>query len=344
MDPTPPVVTPIPYKSRRGWLIAFGVIEILMGCGFLLMILFSAFIYLGPMRGKMPLTGIPPAAFLIMAGIQYGLLAAVFIAGGIGSIQCKNWARILMMVVSGLWLVFGFLGTLVMAFILPTIMHQLPSEIPSGMELPGKLPPGIELGVTVGMILFSTLLMVILPAIFLFFYSRKSVKATCLAQKGAQLATPLAMEAPTPGLPIPLLILGAWESFTALSVFPSVFFHVTIMFGIVLRGAAAVLVLLTYSLLSGSAAWMIFRQRIIGWQIALFKTGFFAISALVTYLHSPDIVQVFREMGYSSQMLRIYDEFPQFMPLVWLGSMVIMILLIVFILYTRQFFPKEGHA
>jgi hypothetical protein len=39
MDSRPPVAVASPYKSRRGWLIAFGVIEILIGCSFLLMIL-----------------------------------------------------------------------------------------------------------------------------------------------------------------------------------------------------------------------------------------------------------------------------------------------------------------
>src|SRR5208283_4288794 len=101
-------------------LMAFGIFEILIGCGFLLLILFSAFAFLGPARAKMLHSPISPVAMLAMVGTQYGLMAAVFFAGGIGSILCKNWARILMLVVSGLWLFMGLIGTLAMVFIVPT--------------------------------------------------------------------------------------------------------------------------------------------------------------------------------------------------------------------------------
>ena len=130
MDSTLPVAVPPPYKSRRGWLIAFGVIEILMGCAYLLMILFMAFVFFGPPAARMPpsamATGpMSPRVLMVFAGLQYGLVAAVFITAGIGSIRCKNWARIMMLVVSGLWLGFGLLGTLMMAFIVPR--HHAPA-------------------------------------------------------------------------------------------------------------------------------------------------------------------------------------------------------------------------
>jgi hypothetical protein len=163
---------------------AFGVIEIMMGCAFLLMILFSAFIFLGPAAAKMPpsamATGpMSPRVLMVFAGLQYGLMAAVFITAGIGSIRCKNWARILMLVVGGFWLACGLFGTLIMVFILPAIMRQQPVHV----------APGIQDAIVVGTITFMAVLMILLPAIFLFFYSRKSVRATCLAQKGVQVAT-----------------------------------------------------------------------------------------------------------------------------------------------------------
>ena len=128
MDSILPVA--IPYKSRRGWLIAFGVIEILMGCGCVLMTLFSAYALLGPARAKMPLGPISPLGAAVMAGLQYELLALLFFTGGIGSILCKNWARILMLVVSGLWLGIGLISTLTLAFTVPAMMHHHPGNIP----------------------------------------------------------------------------------------------------------------------------------------------------------------------------------------------------------------------
>jgi len=303
------------------------------------MILFSAFIFLGPAAAKMPPGAMVPGpmsprVLMAFAGLQYGLMAAVFITAGIGSIRCKNWARIMMLVVSGLWLGFGLLGTLMMAFIFPVIMRQQPVHV----------APGIQDAIVVGTITFMAVLMVLLPAIFLFFYSRKSVRATCLAQKRAQGATPGGEVTPAPGVPVPLVILGVWQGLGALSVFAIMFMRVTMVFGFILHGAAAILVLLTQSVLSGYAAFAIFRQKLIGWKIALFFAGYGTISMLATYVRRPDMLQLYKEMGFNDQSLRIYDQFPQFLSVFWVGMIVGMTVFLVLVLYTRKFFPTEEQA
>ncbi len=334
MDSTLPVAVPSPYKSRRGWLIAFGVIEILIGCSFLLVLLFSEFTLLGPAAAKLPSGTMSPRALMVFMGLQYGLLAAVFFTGGIGSIRCKNWARILMLVVSGLWLALGLLSTLALVFIVPAIMRQQPA----------KLSPGAEHAILVGTIITMTALMVLLPAIFLFFYSRRSVRATCLAAKGAQLAALVPGATPSPGLPIPLAILGVWQGLGVLAVFSTLFMRVAFVFGFVVHGTAAILVLLTFSVLSGYAAWAIFRQKLIGWKIALFIAGFGTISMLISYVRHPDLLQLMREIGYPDKTLGIYEQSPQLLPLSWLGSIVMLAVLLAFIVYTRKFFPTQERA
>jgi hypothetical protein len=135
-----------------------------------------------------------------------------------------------------------------------------------------------------------------------------------------------------------------WQALGAFSIFAIMFMRVTFLFGVVLHGAAAVLVLLTYSVLSGYAAWAIFRQKLIGWQIALFFVGFGTINMLVTYLRHPDMLQMYREMGFNDQSLRIYEQFPQFLPFIWGGTIVGMTAFLVFLLYTRKFFPPDERA
>jgi hypothetical protein len=333
MDSALPVAVPSTYKSRRGWLIAFGVIEILIGCSFLLMILFSVIAFLGPAAARMPSRQISPRALMVLVGLQYGLLAAVFFTGGIGSIRCKNWARILMLVVSGLWLGLGLMVTLVLALFAPAIMRQQ-----------AGIPPGAQHGIMVGMITVETALMVLLPALFLFFYSRKSVRATCLAEKGAQVAGLVPGGTPAPGLPVPLAILGVWQGLGVISVFATPFMRVAIVFGVVLHGVAAFLVLLTFSILSGYAAWAIFRQKLIGWKIALFFAGFGTINMLVSYLRHPDLLQLFRETGYNDQTLGIYEQSPQLLSVFWVGLIALMTVYLVFVLYTRKFFPTGERA
>jgi hypothetical protein len=310
-----------------------------MGCAFLLMIVFSAFIFLGPAAASIPSHAMAPGpmspvVLMVFAALQYGLLAAVFITAGVGSIRCKNWARIMMLVVSGLWLACGLLGTLMMVFILPAIMRQQPVHV----------APGIQDAIVVGVIAFMVVLMVLLPAIFLFFYSRKSVRATCLAPKGAQVATSTDGGVAAPGLPVPLIILGVWQALGVLSVLAVLFMRVTFVFGVVLHGAAAVLVLLSQSVLSGYAAWAIFRQKLIGWQIALTLASFWTVSTLVTFVRKPDLLQLYREMGFSAPMLDTYQQFPQILSVTWVGMAVGMTALLVFLLYTRKFFPTDKPA
>jgi hypothetical protein len=308
MDASMPVAVPPPFKSRRGWLIVFGIIEILIGCSFLLMILLSAFAFFGPTAARMPPNAMAAGPFsrtglMVLVGAQYGFMAAIFFTGGMGSILGKNWARIYMLVVSGLWLTFGVMTTLVMVFLVPTIMRQQTA----------KVPATIQHAVVVGMIAFTVSLGVVLPAIFLFFYSRKSVKDTCRRQNVVDVPSTAAMKAP--GLPVLLAILGGWEALSALSVLAIVFVRVTLVFGVVVHGAAAVLIILVHAVLSGYAGWLFFRRDLLGWKIALAKNGFWLVSALVTLFRQPDVTPLFREMGYNQPAFSIYERFPQMMPL-----------------------------
>lgn len=333
MDASLPVTVPAPYKNQRGWLIAFGVVEILIGCLFLLMIVFSAFAFLRPAAAKIPPNAMPAGSMsgttlMALVAIQYGLMAAVFFTGGIGSILCKNWARILMLVVCGFWLGIGVITTPVIAFMAPVIMRQQP----------GNVDPQIQRAIMVGMTILMTALTVVLPAIFLFFYSRKSVRATCLAHKG-----PAGAAAATgrTGLPVPLAILAVWQGFGVFTIFAFLFARVTFLFGVIIHGAATFLILLTYSVVSGYAAWSIFRQKLIGWYVALFITGFGILNILVTYLRHFDMMQFYREMGLNAQTLHLYDQFPQMLPMVWVSMILGITLFLIFLLYTRKFFPPK---
>jgi len=149
---------------------------------------------------------------------------------------------------------------------------------------------------------------------------------------------------PAPELPVPLAILGVWQALGVFTVFITLFMPVAVVFGVILHGVAAFLILLTYSVLSGYAAWSIFRQRLIGWQIALFNAGFWTISMLVTDLRHPDLLQLYREMGLNAQALRMYEQFPQFLSVIWAGVIVMMTVLLVLILYTRKYFATESQA
>lgn len=121
------------YPDRRGWVIAFGVIEILLGLGCLLVAV-SVGVHLIKAES---MAQIPQPASMVgfaVAGGVYLLLSAFFLVAGIGSVRCKNWARILMLIGSGIWLAFGVLGVVAVSILLPRIMAahaSAPSSPPS---------------------------------------------------------------------------------------------------------------------------------------------------------------------------------------------------------------------
>src|SRR5437899_7386808 len=96
------------YKDRRGWLIAFGVVEILIACFLAMMAAFMVFAISSlPRTPQQPPM---PARTMIPGVVFYLALAAGFIALGIGSIRAREWARIAMIVVSSIWMAFGVIA------------------------------------------------------------------------------------------------------------------------------------------------------------------------------------------------------------------------------------------
>src|SRR5262245_16614688 len=195
-DSTPKV------SCRKGWLVFFGILEILIGVGAGLLGLLILVVFLFVER--LPSAQIQLGSYLGMAVMAcfYGGGALFFLAGGIGTIRRRPWARVLMLVVSSLWLALGLLATLVFLFFWPTLSRGISGKDPtiSGGVMTFTL-------VLIGGILFT--LYLLLPASFLIFYTRKSVKAAFVH---AEVSEPV-----TSHRPLPLLALCVWVTFCALS-------------------------------------------------------------------------------------------------------------------------------
>ncbi|MGH9433124.1 MAG: hypothetical protein ACRD3T_16455 [Terriglobia bacterium] len=156
-----------PYQNRRPWLIGFGAAEILIAG--LLLLVSATQLWPGIFPWRLP---IPSASDKIFAFIFYGGLGIWFFVIGIGSIKCRNWARIAMLVVSGVWLAAGAVSSLFIAFLIPKTMQSQ-----DGIRVI-YITRAYE--VTMGGVGFF---LVVLPVVSLVFYSRRSVKATCLARE-----------------------------------------------------------------------------------------------------------------------------------------------------------------
>ncbi|MGO9269479.1 MAG: hypothetical protein ACLQOO_04340 [Terriglobia bacterium] len=327
MTPSLPATPPAPYPDRRGWLIAFGVVEILVAVFSLLVMVLQVFAVLKLNPETLPQQGsLSPTAALAIGAAFYGFIAALFVTVGVGSIRCENWARITMLVVSGLWLGFGVLGTLIAALMLPTILQQQP-----GIAMESR-----HLVVTV---IFGVMgfFMIVMPAVFLIFYSRKSVKATCL--RAEQVPAPAGTEVARAKTSAAVVVLAVWQGLGVISVVAYPIVRAAVVFGLVLRGPLALGVLLANSVLSGYAAWSIYRRRFAGWAIALFTTVFWTAS-WVTTMARHDLLEVYREMGLSEQQMRIYQQSPQMLTIVQGACLVVPVGLLVLLLYCRKYFSR----
>ena len=323
--PAPPAAR---FKNRRGWLIAFGVVEIVMACVFLLFIPLILFSLSIANRQHLPEQPPGPAGIVAMCTLFYGGLAALFLTSGIGSIKCRNWARITMLVVCGFWLFTGILSTLFMAFLFPQIIGQQ-----------GNIPIEAQHTVFVGITIFMAFVMVAMPTVFLVFYSLKSVKATCLATGAMQASGARTIQGPVDQVPILVILLALWECLGVLAVFSLFFVTANVLFGIIVRGPGAILLMTAHAALSGFAAWLIYRRDFVGWAISLLKYVFWITSWLVT-LFGRDLIEVYREMGFTEQQLQLFRQIPNLQHIAVALTLAVVPVYLVLILYTKKYFSR----
>ena len=338
------------YKDRRGWLIAFGIVEILIGCFFILMAAVMAFGI-----SSMPHTSQQvPFALLYVVSLMYLGTAGLFVAIGIGSIRAKNWARITTLVVSWFWLVTGVFSVLMLALMLPIILHQQQTIM---AQQPGSrpLPENFEHVIMVSMVALEAVTMVLVPLIFIVFYSSKNVKATCLA--GSRFAyqgagsvsipaaqVPSALPVPPPGrsYPVPILILVIWFALGALScAVTAIWIPVAAVMGHVVHGGYAHALLGAYALVSAYCAWGFFRRKIEAWWAAVAWYGFSSISAAISSFRV-DPLAIQRQAGFMTpESERMFQALPHFFTVIQIASTVIAVGLWGFILMTRRYFEPN---
>jgi hypothetical protein len=271
-------------KDRRGWLIAFGVIEILLAAVALLFAVFTALV-LRP-QGPTPAqpSGITTGSILFAVSI-YLLVGGVLLLLGIGSCLARNWARIGMIVVSSFWLAFGLVASLLVLLVFPASLQMAQQQ---GRELPA----GFALGFTVVFFLITSVFLVALPAIFLFFYTRKSVRETCMARSGY---APGASSRP---VAVWLLLANYGVAFLAIP-YLLFFGRNHLVFGVVLPRPATIAVhLVSLAVVALILLWL-YQCRRRGWMLALGYQLFWLVSYCVTILMYPDMTQAYLEMGYS---------------------------------------------
>ena len=183
--------------------------------------------------------------------------------------------------------------------------------------------------------------MVALPTVFLVFYSLKSVRATCLMSTAGQGATTLTAEHGAAQVPISIILLVLWECLGITGVFGLLMVRATVIFGIVVPGLGAVVLLTTIAALSAIAAWLIYRRQFLGWAISLGKYLFSVASWAVTLWHI-DLIDLYRKMGFTEQQLQSMNQLPHLQSVVIVFTFAVFVAYLILILYTKKYFTRAG--
>jgi hypothetical protein len=144
--------------------------------------------------------------------------------------------------------------------------------------------------------IFMAIFMVFLPGAMVFFYSRRQVKATCEARDPVTRWTD--------ACPSPVLATSLWLAVGALSflAIPLMRGSVVPLFGVLVSGSKATLMILGLSALWLYLAWATYRLKIAGWWTALVACVLFCVSAAITFL-KVDVMEMYRRAGYPEEQI-----------------------------------------
>jgi len=226
-------------EAPRVGLIAFGLVQILIGltCGLLVLAVIAG--------AELAQRTAPMRSGVASAIVVYGIAAVYFVTVGVGSIRARRWARALSVVVSAIWMAGGVAATLMIMLILPRVMEGLPRPT-LGFGCAGAV--GAILGI-------------VLPLVLFLFYRLPSVRAAVEARDPKPRWTDR--------VPLPVLAMVLILLFSAITLLANVSNPVLALFGDVIAGAAASLVMLTIAVLCTFVAVQLYFLKESGWWTLL---------------------------------------------------------------------------
>lgn len=317
---------PADYQDRSTGLLVFGILTILMGGLCALFVPLMAFSQ--AMAARDP--ALADTRGLVFGAAMYAGLAVAFIWLGIGSIRARRWARTLLAVLSWGWLLMGVVALISMAVMMPTMLAQSPSP-------GGKVDPALQATILAVSLGFTSIIFVVIPGVWAFFYSNKNVRATC------EHRDPVVRW--TDRCPLPVLIAALWTSLGApcMFVMPLAGMAVLPFFGALLTGWLAAVLCIVLGLVWLWAAWRLYRRDLAGWWIVVGSVVLFSLSSVLTYSrHS--ISELYTLMGYSEAQMALMREYalPQWF-MTW-GVLAWVLPVLAYLLYIRRYFGPSTAA
>jgi hypothetical protein len=286
------------FRDRSLGLMVFGVIEILIGafCAALVPLSLLAWSVSGQEAG-----GPTDLRSILPVVVIYLVMAVLFIWLGVGSIRARRWACNLMLAISRIWLVTGVCTLLLSWLVLPGLLRGvgIAEGLPSEMLF-------VAVGVT---LVIVSLIYVLLPGAFVFFYRSPDVLATCRARDPRPQFTD--------DCPPRILTLSVVWGMAAVSVAAMPAYDWAFpFFGRLLLGAAGAAPWIAVLVMCAALAWGSCRRRPWSWWGAVGATIAAAAATIVTSIrYSPETI--IRTLSMAEDQRQILASFS------WPGGWVI---------------------
>ena len=303
----PSKLSPAKFKNRKISLTVFGVLTLIGGLLLGLLTIQSG---------------------SVLAGV---ILTVVLIWLGIGSIMTRRWARALLLITAWIMLTYGiFLVPFGVSVLIPLIVRLMCNPLPSAAQI-------LTMQFTLG--LAASVIFVLIPAVWVFFYGSKHVKATCEACDPIERWTD---RCPLPVIAVSLYvaIIGAWSLIGGMLNLP----EVTPFFGTFLSGALDNRFCNVQGVVLIYGAWAMYELDLRGWWTVLAVDCLRSISNIITFWRH-DTAEFFQLSGCSMEQINALQQFSFFSR----GGMISVNLFFSFVtigylLYSKKFFTKEiGH-
>ncbi len=318
----------IAFKDRRIGLILFGILHIIIGTFCALSIPLTI---VGIIAAKsLDKNSVPPMTVdqMILVVLLYLLLAVWFVWMGIGSILARRWARALILITSWLWLICGIGGFIFTLLFMPDIYGY--------MAMSGEVPQDLAVVVQYIVTVFMAIVLIIIPGVFVLFYSSKHVKATCELRD-----TRIRWTDKTP-----LSVITLSSIFGAIAIampFLALYRWTMPFFGFILSGIPGAATVLVYIVLCAYAAWGTYRLKIKAWWCGFLLTIASAVSLGITFSRV-NLLDLYEKMNVPKESLEMMKglgmlKTPAIDLLFW-G--IAFIGFLIFLLYTKRFFAASS--
>ncbi len=318
------------FKDRSGPLVLVGVVEIILGAlcaAGSALTLVMAFVA----RRVPDLAGPAVDAGALVTGVLLYLAAAGFlIAMGIGTIKGRGWARALMLIALWPWLLCGLLGIVVLWLVLPAALAQTPSGSAETSEAV------MSIAMT-AVLVISAVPYVVLPALLLLFYTRRSVEAT------------FRLKDPTPGWTErrPLSVIGLSLAIGACGVLAllALRYKVFPLFGWLLTGAPATVAILLLTTACVLLARATYRMTPYAWWVNVAFVVLSHLSGFVSF-RRVSLGELYAKMGLDAQQLETLRalEVGGRLDLSWLTATSGVLWLLGLVLLRRNFFARSTNS